>query len=174
MTHTRIECENPKTRAVRRMVAMWLAIGTILIVGLSLPRDAAHAQVSPAAEREAVRMTVDTLFEGWKRLDLDLYMSVWDPGAVQYLRKGTSRNYSQIRADRADAFPKYRRVDASWTADAIEVYGNKATVSAYYTMTFYKKDGKVITENEKEFYVLEKKADKLWYIVENYDYLPKK
>jgi ketosteroid isomerase-like protein len=174
MTPTRTEHKNKGHKAARRMIVTWLLAGAALIVVIPFAGGPAHAQSSVADEREAVRMTVDTVFEGWRRLDLSLYMSVWDPGVVQYLRKGSTRNYSQIKADRADSFPKYSRVDATWTADNIEVHGNKATVSAHYTMTFYKKDGKVITENEKEFYVLEKRPDMMWYIVENYDYLPKR
>ncbi len=135
--------------------------------------ETARAQSSLDNDREAVRVTVDSVFEGWRGLNLNLYMSAWDDNAVQYLKKGISRNYSQILADRAAAFPTYSKVDATWTADSIEIYGDKATVSVSYSMTFYKKDGKVLHENEKEFYVLKQYPDKTWAIVENYDYLPK-
>jgi hypothetical protein len=135
--------------------------------------ETARAQSGTANDREAVRVTVDSVFEGWRTLNLNLYMSAWDNSAVQYLKKGIARNYGQIRADRADAFAKYYRVDATWTADSIEIYGDKATVAVRYSMTFYKRDGKVIHENEKEFYVLKQYPDKSWWIVENYDYLPR-
>jgi hypothetical protein len=133
----------------------------------------ARAQSNLADDREAVWMTVGAVYEGWRTLDLNLYMSVWDNGAVQYLQKGTTRNYGQIRADRAASFPLYSRVDVSWTDESIEVYGDKATVVSRYSMTFYKKDGRVIQESEKEFYVLKRQPDMSWRIVENYDYLPK-
>jgi hypothetical protein len=135
--------------------------------------DTARAQSTTGDDREAVRVTIDSVFEGWRRLNINLYMSPWDGNAVQYLRKGVSRNYSQIRADRTDAFTKYSRVDAAWTADSIEIYGGKASVVVSYSMTFYKKDGTVIRENEKEFYVLKQYPDGTWWIVENYDYLPR-
>jgi len=157
----------------RRFAGKALVAALLLFAAASVSVSPAGAQSSPTAdERQAIWMTVDTVFEGWRRLDIGLYMSVWDNGAHQYLQKGIIRNYAQIRADRAAAFPKYRRVGASWTADSIEINGNKAYVVARYSMTFYKTDGRVITENEKEFYVLEKKPDMMWYIVENYDYLP--
>jgi hypothetical protein len=113
------------------------------------------------------------VFEGWRRLDVNVYMSTWDGGAVQYLRNGISRDYGQILADRTSAFTKYSRVDATWTADSIEIYGGKAFVVVTYSMTFYRKDGKVIHEDEKEFYVLKQYPDSGWGIIENYDYLPR-
>jgi ketosteroid isomerase-like protein len=153
---------------------VWTALVlAILTVSIFVAWDGAVAQTKLDQEKAAVRMTLDTVFEGWRRLDISLYMRVWDRGAVQYLRKGATRNYNQILADRIEAFAKYRRVDASWTADSIEINGDKAYVVARYSMTLYRNDGKTITENEKEFYVLEKKADMMWYIVENYDYLPR-
>jgi len=141
------------------------------IVFFGVPSTARAQGVDP--DRESIRIAIDNVFEGWRTLNLGLYMSVWDENAVQYLKNGISRNYSQIQANRAEAFAKYYRVDATWTADSIEVYGNKATVVVRYSMTFYRKDGKVITENEKEFYVLKRYPDGMWTIVENYDYLPR-
>jgi hypothetical protein len=161
------------TASPHRLAGKILATALIFLAAASVPVSPAGAQPSPGYDdRQEVWMTVDTVFEGWRRLDIGLYMSVWDSGAHQYLQNGVVRNYAQIRADRAAAFPKYRRVDASWNADSIEIQGNKAYVVARYSMTFHKTDGRVITENEKEFYVLEKKPDMMWFIVENYDYLP--
>jgi hypothetical protein len=169
---------NIRTTTGARPGARLLIGGTLIAAALIVTLlfgwwDTARAQAGVNNDREAVWMTVDTVFEGWRRLDLNVYMSPWDNGAVQYLRKGISRNYSQIRADRADAFTKYNRVDATWTADSIEIYGGKAFVVVTYSMTFYRKDGKVIHENEKEFYVLKQYPDSNWGIVENYDYLPR-
>jgi hypothetical protein len=155
--------------------SMGIALITVLLAAIFIfgAWNTARAQATAGNDREAVWATIDTVFEGWRGLNLNLYMSVWDNTAVQYLKKGTTRNYDQIRADRAAAFPTYSRVDASWIADSIEVYGDKATVVVRYSMTFYKKDGRVIRENEKEFYVLKKYPDGMWSIVENYDYLPR-
>ncbi|MBN2223823.1 MAG: nuclear transport factor 2 family protein [Deltaproteobacteria bacterium] len=148
--------------------------GLLLLIGAGVLAGPALAQSGgPLTEREAVRMTVDTVFEGWRRLDLNLYMSVWDAAAVQYLKTGTTRTYNQIFADRANSFPSYSAVDASWTSESIEIYGDRATVVVRYSMTFYKKDGRVLRENEKEFYVLKRRPDAAWRIVENYDYLPR-
>lgn len=135
--------------------------------------DTARAQADVISDRDVVLVTIETVFEGWRRLDVNVYMSPWDGEAVQYLRNGISRDYGQILVDRANAFTKYSRVDATWTADSIEIYGGKAFVVVTYSMTFYKKDGKVIHEDEKEFYVLKQYPDSGWGIVENYDYLPR-
>jgi hypothetical protein len=136
--------------------------------------DAANAQQGTAEDQKGVLITVGIVFDGWRHLNVNEYMSAWDSNAVQYLKNGVVRNYAQILANRANTFPTYSRVDATWTADSVEIYGNTAYVVVRYSMTFYKKNGKVITENEKEFYVLEKKPDMMWFITENYDYLPKK
>ncbi len=155
------------------MVGGALIAAALMMILLFGAWDTARAQADVVNDRDVVLVTIETVFEGWRRLDLGLYMSVWDGTAVQYLQKGITRNYSQIQANRAEAFMKYSRVDATWTADSIEIYGDRATVVARYSMTFYRKDGKVITENEKEFYVLKRQPDTSWRIVENYDYLPR-
>ncbi len=136
--------------------------------------NAADAQSGPAEDRKNVLITVGIVFDGWRHLNVNEYMSAWDSNAVQYLKNGIVRNYAQILENRANTFPTYSRVDATWTAESVEIYGNTAYVTVRYSMTFYKKNGKVITENEKEFYVLEKRPDMMWFITENYDYLPKK
>jgi hypothetical protein len=122
-------------------------------------------------ERMNITTTIETVFQGWAQLNLNLYMSAWSYNAHQHFKNGTQRDYNQILNSRRDAFKKYSRVDYSWTMIGCDIVGNKAYVACSYTMKFFRKNGSSFTENEDEYYTLEIMPDGRWLITENYDYM---
>ena len=122
-------------------------------------------------EKMNITSTIETVFQGWAQLNLNLYMSAWSFNARQYFKNGTERDYNQILNFRRNSFTKYSRVEYNWTMIGCDIVGNKAYVACSYTMKFFRKNGSSFTENEDEYYTLEIMPDGRWLITENYDYL---
>jgi ketosteroid isomerase-like protein len=124
------------------------------------------------AERAEIEQTLLAIYDGWRRLDFDLYMSAWSVNALQIFMDGTRRDYTAIANKRKKDFAAYTRVDVYWEMLDNEIkYENRAYVITRYTMTFYRKDGSHFTESTEELYVMELQGNGRWLIIENYDYI---
>jgi hypothetical protein len=125
-----------------------------------------------AEERAGIEQTLRAVYDGWRTLDYDLYMSAWSIDAKQFFKDGTIRDYNAIAAKRKKDFATYSRVDVYWEMLSNEIkYENRAYVITMYTMTFFRKDGTSFTEAIEELYLLELQPNGRWLIIENYDYI---
>jgi|GEM_PF-2332136 len=125
-----------------------------------------------AEERAGIEQTLRAVYDGWRNLDFDLYMSAWSINAKQFFKNGTIRDYNAIAEKRKKDFATYSRVDVYWEILSNEIkYENRAYVITMYTMTFYRKDGSSFTEAIEELYLLELQPNGRWLIIENYDYI---
>lgn len=157
----------------RKMVVL-----VVFVLGLAIAAAPAvsgdfNTRKPTEAEMQGIMATIGKVFRGWGNLDLNLYMSAWSVDAHQYLKDGVERNYDQILSSRRNAFKKYREVHSSWRILDVDINVNTAYVSCYYEMTFVRLDGSSFNEANEEYYVLKYTPDGFWFIVENYDYLPK-
>ena len=124
------------------------------------------------SERAEIERTLLAVYDGWRMLDFDLYMSAWSIHALQIFMDGTRRDYTAIANKRKKDFNTYRRVEVYWEMLDNEVkYENRAYVVTRYTMTFYRQDGSSFTESAEELYVMELQSNGRWLIIENYDYI---
>jgi len=125
-----------------------------------------------AEERAGIEQALRAVYDGWRTLDFDLYMSAWSINAKQFFKDGTIRDYNAIANKRKKDFATYSRVDVYWEMLSNEIkYENRAYVITMYTMTFFRKDGTSFTEAIEELYLLERQPDGRWLIIENYDYI---
>jgi len=125
-----------------------------------------------AEEKAGIEQTLRAVYDGWRTLDFDLYMSAWSINAKQFFMDGTIRDYNAIAEKRKKDFATYRRVDVYWELLSNEIkYETRAYVITMYTMTFYRKDGTSFTEAIEELYLMELQPNGRWLIIENYDYI---
>ncbi len=105
-----------KMRPMRKICfkgALALMVLAIPFVVSLAPANSQGVDTRPPTdfERMNITTTIETVFQGWAQLNLNLYMSAWSFNARQYFKNGTERDYNQILNSRRNAFNKYSRVN---------------------------------------------------------------
>lgn len=119
---------------------------------------------------EAMQQPVHDLFAAWAELDLDGYLNQWSPDAVQFVGR-KRRGFADIAAQRRSLFPRLSAVEVRryqlWFRGFED---GVASFDASYDMAFHFRDGRTVTERERETYRIARERGR-WVIVENRDYV---
>lgn len=123
----------------------------------------------------AAVLPIKNLFKAWELLSIDLYMAQWAKDGIQHSRKFKPRTYPEIWSIRQTLFNKLRQVKIDYyTITKMDrTSPNSVSIDLQYSMTYYFKNGKIITEKDvlEKYMLIRDAAYNRWLIQSNFDYI---